>query len=53
MNITYTKSEVTLTGTPMESFNAEDGSVQITLDYDQVVELMEQLRVAIELSKDF
>lgn len=53
MTVTYTKSEVTLIGSPLESSVLEDGSAEITLDYEQIVELMEQLRVAVELSKDF
>lgn len=53
MTVTYTKNEVTLIGSPLESSVLEDGSSEITLDYDQVVELMEMLRVAVELKKDF
>lgn len=49
----YTKNEVTLIGSPLESSVLEDGSSEITINYEQAVELMEQLRVAIELSKDF
>ena len=53
MTITYTKDEVTLIGSPLESSVLEDDSVEITLDYEQAFELMELLRVAVELKKDF
>ena len=52
MEITYTKDEVTLIGTPMESFVSEEG-LTITISYEDAEELMEQLRVAIALRKDF